>query len=52
MLDQVTVRGFTPTGDVAESFAIAGQRATWKSPVDSGTKAYAAPAEYIAKRST
>ena len=48
MLDRVAIRGFTPNGDAAESFAIAGGRATWKSPVDGGSTAYTAPAEYTA----
>jgi imidazolonepropionase-like amidohydrolase len=42
----VTVRGFTPSGDAAETFAIAGGKASWKSPVDVGSAPYAAPAEY------
>jgi Amidohydrolase family len=48
MLDRVTIRGFTPNGDAAESFVIAGGRATWKSPVDGASAAYAAPALYAA----
>jgi len=48
VLDRVTIRGFTPNGDAAESFAIAEGRATWKSPVDGGSTAYTAPAEYAA----
>ena len=48
VLDRVTIRGFTPNGDAAESFVIAGGRATWKSPVDGGSTAYTAPAEYVA----
>ena len=48
VLDRVTIRGFTPNGDAAESFVIAGGRATWKSPVDGGSTAYTAPAEYTA----
>jgi imidazolonepropionase-like amidohydrolase len=48
MLDRVAIRGFTPNGDAAENFAIAGGRATWKSPVDGGSTAYTAPAEYTA----
>jgi hypothetical protein len=48
MLDRVTIRGFTPNGDAAESFVIAGGRATWKSPVDGASTAYAAPALYVA----
>jgi imidazolonepropionase-like amidohydrolase len=46
MLDRVTVRGFTPNGDAAETFAMADGQANWKSQVDAGSKAYAAPAMY------
>ena len=31
---KLTIRGVTPTGDAAETFAIAGDTATWKSQVD------------------
>jgi imidazolonepropionase-like amidohydrolase len=48
MLDRVTIRGSTPNGDAAESFVIAGGRATWKSPVDGATMAYSSPALYAA----
>jgi hypothetical protein len=48
MLDRVTIRGFTPNGDAAESFVIAGGRATWKSPVDGASTAYTAAALYVA----
>src|ERR1700691_1144460 len=48
MLDSVTIRGFTPNGDAAETLIIAGGKATWKSPVDGGSAAYAAPALYAA----
>jgi len=48
MLDRVDIRGFTPNGDAAESFAIAGGRATWNSPVDGGSAAYPARALYVA----
>lgn len=43
---KVVVRGVTPNGDAAESFEIAGGNANWKSQVDGGTTAYAAPAFY------
>src|SRR5262245_59075784 len=46
MLDRVVIRGFTPNGDAAEEFAIKDGTATWKSPVDKGSAAYHAPAEY------
>jgi hypothetical protein len=42
----VTIRGVTPQGDAAESFTIADGKANWKSPVDAGSAAYAAPAFY------
>jgi len=48
LLDRVDIRGFTPNGDAAESFVIAGGRATWKSPVDGGSAAYTSPALYVA----
>ena len=48
MLDRVTIRGFTPNGDAAETFAVAGARATWKSPVDGATLGYTSPKEYLA----
>lgn len=43
---QIVVRGVTPAGDAAETFAVAGGTATWKSPVDAGSAAYTAPAFY------
>jgi imidazolonepropionase-like amidohydrolase len=46
MLRQVTVRGFTPNGDAAETFVIADGKATWKSPVDGASAPYAKPAMY------
>jgi imidazolonepropionase-like amidohydrolase len=35
--DMVNVRGITPSGDAAETFALAGAKATWKSTADSGS---------------
>lgn len=46
MLRQVTVRGVTPNGDAAEHFEIRNGQASWKSPVDAGSAAYSAPADY------
>jgi imidazolonepropionase-like amidohydrolase len=46
MIDRTTIRGFTPQGDAGETFAVKDGKATWKSPVDRGSKAYAGPAEY------
>lgn len=44
---RIEVRGVTPTGDAAETFEIVGARASWKSPVDSGSASYAAPVFYM-----
>jgi imidazolonepropionase-like amidohydrolase len=49
MPSSVTIRGVTPQGDAAESFAIANGKATWKSPVDGDTVAYKSPAFYSAQ---
>jgi len=40
------IRGFSPSGDAAETFTIAGGKASWKSPVDAGSTPYAKPAFY------
>jgi len=48
MLRQVVIRGFTPTGDSAETFDVKGATANWQSPVDRGSAPYTAPAMYIA----
>jgi imidazolonepropionase-like amidohydrolase len=45
---RIKVRGFTPTGDAAEKFAIADGQAKWKSPIDAGGAPYSAPAFYVA----
>jgi len=42
----LTIRGFTPTGDAAETFNVAAGKASWKSPVDAGSAVYAQPAFY------
>ncbi len=44
----ITVRGFTPNGDAAETFTIADGQAKWKSPIDAGSATYSAPAFYVA----
>jgi imidazolonepropionase-like amidohydrolase len=44
---EVFIRGVTPTGDAAESFAISDGKASWTSPVDKGDAAYASPAYYL-----
>jgi len=48
----LVVRGFSPTGDAAETFQIVDGKARWKSPVDSGASAYASPAFYVAQGGT
>ena len=40
------IRGFSPTGDAAETFTVAAGKASWKSPVDAGSAPYAKPAFY------
>jgi imidazolonepropionase-like amidohydrolase len=47
MPSSMVVRGFTPNGDAGETFDIAGGKAGWKSQVDAGSAAYAAPAMYL-----
>ncbi len=47
ILTSSVIRGFTPNGDAAESFAIRDGNATWKSQVDSGSVPYTNPAYYI-----
>lgn len=44
--DRVVIRGYTPAGDAAESFDIAGGKASWKSPIDAGSAAYDGKAQY------
>ncbi len=43
----VAIRGVTPSGDAAETFAISAREARWKSPIDAGSAAYSAPAFYV-----
>lgn len=45
--DRIVIRGVTPTGDAAETFAVNDREARWKSPVDSGGKAYDNRAHYV-----
>ena len=45
----VAIRGVTPQGDAGETFTVAGGKASWKSQVDAGSAAYAAPAFYSAQ---
>ncbi len=48
MPKSIIVRGFTPTGDAAEKFAVSDGQAKWKSPIDAGAAAYSTPAFYVA----
>ena len=48
LLDRMTIRGFTPNGDAAETFSLVKGRAVWKSPVDAGGKSVTSPAMYVA----
>ena len=46
MMSSLVIRGSTPSGDAAETFSIKDAKASWKSPVDSGSTAYQKPAFY------
>ena len=52
MPSTMIVRGVTPQGDAAETFEIHGGMASWKSPIDSGTRSYGSAAFYIAQGGT
>jgi imidazolonepropionase-like amidohydrolase len=43
---RLEVRGVSPTGNAGETFEIASGKASWKSQIDQGSAAYAAPAFY------
>jgi imidazolonepropionase-like amidohydrolase len=45
----VTIRGVTPQGDAGETFTVSERQARWKSPIDSGTSNYSAPAFYVSQ---
>ncbi|HEY1879447.1 MAG TPA: amidohydrolase family protein [Caulobacteraceae bacterium] len=47
-ISHMEIRGFTPSGDSAETFDVHGGVATWKSPVDGASAPYAGPAMYLA----
>ena len=49
MPSDVIIRGVTPQGDAAETFAIVNGQAMWTSPVDKGGTAYSAPTYYLAQ---
>jgi hypothetical protein len=44
---RLAVRGVTPAGDAAETFAIQNGQASWKSPVDAGSATYTSPRFYV-----
>lgn len=46
MPDRIEIRGVTPTGDAAETFAITGGKAVWKSQIDSGSVPYDGKSQY------
>ncbi len=46
MPSEMTISGVTPQGDAAETFNISNGTAAWKSPIDSGSLPYTAPAFY------
>lgn len=46
MVERYVARGISPQGDVGETFAVAGGKAEWKSPIDQGAAPYAGPAIY------
>jgi imidazolonepropionase-like amidohydrolase len=49
---KITIRGVTPSGDSAETFAIDQAMARWKSPVDQGSTPHSSPAYYVASGGT
>ena len=46
MVEKLEIRGVTPQGNAAETFAITSGKASWKSVVDAGSTAYGAPSFY------
>ncbi len=47
MFGNVVVRGRTPQGNAAETFAVKDGTASWKSPVDGGSAPYRSAADYM-----
>lgn len=45
--DRISIRGVTPTGDAAESFAVSDGEARWQTPVDKGANAYDGRSFYL-----
>jgi len=46
-IQDYVLRGTSPNGDVGETFHVANGTASWKSPIDSGSKAYSSAAYYL-----
>ncbi|HET9640989.1 MAG TPA: amidohydrolase family protein [Allosphingosinicella sp.] len=46
MVERYVARGASPQGDIAETFAVAGGKAEWKSQIDKGSAPYAGPEIY------
>ncbi len=44
--DKIVIRGYTPSGDSAETFTISGGKATWKSQIDAGSVTYDGKSQY------
>ncbi|OYY91090.1 MAG: hypothetical protein B7Y45_05230 [Sphingomonas sp. 28-66-16] len=44
--DRIVIRGYTPSGDSAETFAITDGKAIWKSPIDAGSVGYDGKSQY------
>ena len=44
--DRLVIRGYTPNGNSAETFAITGGTARWQSPIDKGEAKYDGKAQY------
>lgn len=45
--DHIAIRGVTPTGDAAETFAVSDREARWQTPIDKGSKAYDGRSHYL-----
>jgi hypothetical protein len=50
--DRITIRGVTPNGDAAETFAVSDGEARWESPIDKGGKAYDGGSHYLPQGGT
>ena len=45
----MTIRGVSPSGDAAETFAVAGGTATWRSPIDHGSTTFDGRSFYVSQ---